>query len=59
MFKYVCFYKKQQVVVTALRSFDAQQQAAKLLKAKRPYEVKVVLAATADGTPIPISTASL
>jgi hypothetical protein len=58
MFQYKCFYKGKSVDVSALRSFDAQQAAAKLLKAKRPYEVKVVLAA-ANGVPVPVDPASL
>ena len=45
-------------VLNALRSFDAQKAAAALLKAKRMYEVKVVLAGK-DGKPIPVDTASL
>jgi hypothetical protein len=58
MFTYKCFYKGKQLDVNALRSFDAQQAAAKLFKAKRAYEVKVVLAAK-DDVPVLVSPASL
>lgn len=57
MFTYKCFYKGKQLDVNALRSFDAQQAAAKLFKAKRSYEVKVVLAAK-DDVPVLVSPAS-
>ena len=52
MFSYICFYKGRQVVVQALRSFDAQNIAAKKLKARRPWEVSVVLAARSDGSEV-------
>ena len=41
---YVCFYKGKRVEVYADSSYAAQQKAAALLKAKRSYEVTVVLA---------------
>ena len=41
---YVCFYKGKRVEVYADSSYVAQQKAATLLKAKRAYEVTVVLA---------------
>lgn len=44
MFTYVCFYRGKQVTVKALRSYDAQLEAAKLFKAKKSWEVAVVLA---------------
>jgi len=44
MFNYVCFYRGKQIVVQALRSFDAQEKAAKIFKARKSYEVTVVLA---------------
>ena len=44
MFTYQCFYKGKQIEVKALRSYDAQLIAAKLFKAKKSYEVTVVLA---------------
>ena len=52
MFSYICFYKGRQVIVQALRSFDAQNIAAKKLKARRPWEVSVVLAARSDGSEV-------
>lgn len=44
MFTYVCFYRGKQITVQALRSFDAQEKAAKLFKARKAYDVAVVLA---------------
>jgi hypothetical protein len=41
---YVCFYRGKKVEVHANSKFAAQQKAAMLLKAKRIYEVAVVLA---------------
>jgi hypothetical protein len=41
---YVCFYKGKRVEVYADTSYEAQQKAAALLKAKKSYEVTVVLA---------------
>ena len=59
MFSYICFYKGRQVMVQALRSFDAQNIAAKKLKARRPWEVSVVLAARSDGSEVTHQSASL
>lgn len=53
MFNYACFYRGKKIVVQALRSYDAQEKAAKLFKARKSYEVAVVLADQ------PVSTASL
>jgi hypothetical protein len=51
---YLCFYKDKRLVVhTAEGSYAAQQEAAKLFKAKKSYEVTVVLA------DVPINTGSL
>jgi len=58
MFQYVCFYRGKQVTVSALRSYDAQLAAAKIFKARKAYEVAVVLAGK-DGKPIPVDTASI
>lgn len=52
---YVCFYKGKKVEVYAETSFVAQQKAATLLKAKRAYEVTVVLAEK-DGEAVVHST---
>jgi hypothetical protein len=43
MFGYKCFYKGKTCEVYALRSFDAQEKAAKILKAKKSYDVTVIL----------------
>ena len=41
---YVCFYRGKRVEVHANSSYAAQQKAATMLKAKRIWEVAVVLA---------------
>ena len=48
MFTYIAFYKDKQITVNALRSYDAQLIAAKQFKAKKSYEVTVMLAAKGD-----------
>ena len=48
MFTYIAFYKGKQLTVNALRSYDAQLIAAKQFKAKKSYEVTVMLAAKDD-----------
>lgn len=52
MFTYECFYKNKRITVQAFRSFDAQKIAAEKFKARKAYEVTVVLAAKPDGTPV-------
>ena len=59
MFSYICFYKGRQVIVQALRSFDAQEIAAKKFKARRPWEVSVILAARSDGSEVVHSAATI
>ena len=49
MFTYIAFYRGKQIEVKALRSYDAQLIAAKQFKAKKSYEVTVILAATPEG----------
>jgi hypothetical protein len=44
MFNYLCFYRGKKISVQALRSYDAQVKAAQIFKAKKAYEVTVVLA---------------
>jgi accessory gene regulator protein AgrB len=41
---YIAFYKGKQIEVYAPTSYEAQQLAAKQLKAKKSYEVTVMLA---------------
>jgi hypothetical protein len=48
MFTYIAFYKGKEITVKALRSFDAQEQAARIFKAKKSYEITVMLAAKDD-----------
>lgn len=48
MFTYIAFYKGKQITVNALRSYDAQLIASRLFKAKKSYEVTVMLASKDD-----------
>ena len=41
---YVCFYKGKRIEILAETSFQAQEKAAKQFKAKKTWEVTVVLA---------------
>lgn len=50
---YKAFYKGKTVTVIAETQCDAQQQAAKFFKAKKPWEVAIVLA------DVPVDCASL
>ena len=52
MFTYIAFYRGKQMEVKALRSFDAQEIAAKAFKAKKSYEVTIMLAARPDGSEV-------
>lgn len=52
MFTYEAFYRGKRLTVQALRSFDAQKIAAEKFKARKAYEVTVVLAARPDGSPV-------
>lgn len=45
---YIAFYKSKKIEVLADSSYHAQEQAAKQLKAKRSYEVTVMLAKLGD-----------
>ena len=53
MFTYEAFYKNRRITVQALRSFDAQEKAAAIFKARKRWDVTVVLADK------PLNTASL
>jgi hypothetical protein len=46
---YKAFYKGKQIEVYATTSYNAQIEAALKLKAKRPYEVTVILCERANG----------
>jgi hypothetical protein len=52
MFTYIAFYRGKSMEVKALRSFNAQEIAAKAFKARKSYEVTVILAARPDGTKV-------
>jgi hypothetical protein len=47
---YIAFYKGKQLQVEATSSYEAQQKAAKLFKAKKSYEVTVMLADVTHST---------
>lgn len=49
---YKAFYKSKSIEVYAETSYDAREKAAKLFKAKKSYEVTVVLCERADGTTV-------
>ena len=59
MFGYICFYRGKRIEVRALRSFDAQEAAAKLFKAKKSYEVTVMLAEKPSGEAVIHSTSGV
>jgi len=52
MFTYIAFYRGKQMEIKALRSFDAQEIAAKAFKARKSYEVTVMLVGRPDGTEV-------
>ena len=56
MFGYKCFYRGKTCEVYALRSFEAQEKAAKIFKAKKSYEVTVVLCEKPSGETVIHST---
>lgn len=55
---YVCFYRGKRIEVYANTSFEAQEKAAKIFKAKKTYEITVVLAEK-NGNPVIHSTSSI
>jgi len=55
---YVCFYKSKRTEVYASTTYEAQTKAAAFFKARKQYEVSVVLAEKA-GAPVIHSTASI
>ncbi len=55
---YIAFYRGKQIEVHAETSYDAQKKAAAQFKAKKSYEVTVVLAEK-DGKPVVHSTTIL
>ena len=44
MNKYECFWKSKRITVEAYTSYQAQQKAQEALKAKKGYEITVMLA---------------
>jgi F0F1-type ATP synthase delta subunit len=58
MHGYVCFYKGKKLEVTANSSYEAQVQSAHTFKAKKAYEVTVVLCES-YGKQVTLNTASI
>lgn len=56
---YQAFYKGKSIQVQAATSYQAQQKAAAEFKAKKSYDVTVVLIALADGKEIVHNPAEL
>lgn len=55
---YVCFWRGKKAEVYAETSFEAQKKAAEIFKAKKTYEISVVLAEK-NGNPVIHSTSSI
>ena len=55
---YICFWRGKKTEVYAQNTLDAQTKAAKVFKAKRQYEVAVMLAEK-DGKQVETSTSSI
>ena len=55
---YMAFYKLQKIVVKAESSYEAQLEAARVLKAKKSYDVAIVLVEVA-GRQVTIAPASI
>jgi hypothetical protein len=49
---YVAFYKDRRCEVLARTSYEAQQQAARLFKARKAHDVTVVLCERGDGSQV-------
>lgn len=49
---YIAFYRGKELVVQGLTSYDAQWTAAKKFKARKAYQVTVILATKANGDPV-------
>ncbi len=56
---YKAFYKGKTIEVHAKTSYAAQQEAAKQFKAKKAYQVTIVLCETNTGEQVVHSTASI
>mgnify|MGYP001584061622 FL=1 len=56
---YEAFYRGRRITVQAATGYAAQLAAAAQFKARKSYEVTVMLAALADGKPVILSPASL
>lgn len=54
---YIAYYRNKQIEIWAPTSYAAQEKAAKQFKARKSYEVTVVLCERADGSQVTHSTA--
>lgn len=59
LFGYKAFYKSKSLDVYAVSSYAAQQKAAQLFKARKAWEVTVILCERPDGSQVTHSTASV
>lgn len=55
---YICFYRNRQISIVANSSYEAQKAAALEFKAKKSYDVTVMLSEK-NNQPVTHSTASL
>lgn len=55
---YICFYRGKRIELHAESSYQAQQKAAAQFKAKKAYEITVMLAET-NGEQVTHSTAAI
>mgnify|MGYP003346543529 CR=1 FL=1 len=55
---YICFWKGKKIEVYADSTYAAQMKAAELLKAKKSYEITVMLAEK-NGEPVVHSTSTI
>lgn len=55
---YICFYKGKKVEILADSTYAAQKKAAEIFKAKKPFEITVMLAEK-EGNPVVHSTSGL
>lgn len=55
---YICYFKNKRIEVSAATQYEAQQKAAAIFKARRHWEVAVMIAEK-NGVPVIHSTASI
>lgn len=55
---YICFYKGKKIEILAESTYEAQKKAAVIFKAKKAFEISIMLAEK-DGKQVTHSTSSL